>query len=91
MSSADCAVAGPRRVWEDEAAAEVSDEVAVRPSLRTEVGSDESCCSWAAGPVATLSTGNGEREEHRCPRASSGRRAQQGLPGAQHELGERPP
>ena len=71
MSSAACAFADLRRAWEDEAAAKVSDGVAVRRSRRMEGGSDESCCSWITGPVAALATGNGE---HHCTRVPSEQR-----------------
>ena len=60
MSSAGYASAGLRRAWDDELAG-VSDGVVVRPSRRTEGCNDETCCSFAAGPVAALAAGDGER------------------------------
>ena len=55
---AACASIGPRRAWDDESAG-VSDGVVVRPSRRTDGCSDEAHCSWPAGPVAMLATGEG--------------------------------
>ena len=59
MSCAACASVGARRAWDDEPA-RVSDRVAVLPSRRTEVWSDDACCSFPAGPVAVFAAGDGE-------------------------------
>ena len=49
-----------RRAWDDEPAG-VSDGVAVRPSRRTEGCSQDTCCSFPAGPVTALAAGNEEQ------------------------------
>ena len=60
MSNAACASVGVRRAWDDKLAG-VGDGVVVRPSRRMEGCSDDACYSFAAGPVAVLATGDGDR------------------------------
>ena len=60
MRSAACASMEARCAWDEESAG-VSDGVAVRPSCRTDGCSEDACCSFPAGPVATLAAGDGER------------------------------
>ena len=84
-----CASVGARRAWDDEAA-RVSDGGVVWPSRRTEGCWDEACYSFAAGPVAALAAGDGERRGGR-QRASSGRRRWREQPGARGEPEERQP
>ena len=56
MRSAACASMGARCEW-DEQPARVIDGVAVRPPCRTDGCSEDTCCSFPAGPVAA---GDGE-------------------------------
>lgn len=60
MSSVACAFISPRRSWEDEFVAGVSEGVAVRPSTCKNGCTDESCCSRAAGSKVVLATAEGE-------------------------------
>ena len=60
MRSAARASMGARRAWDDEPAG-VSNGVAVRPSRRTEGSGEDACCSFPAGPVATLMAGDVEQ------------------------------
>ena len=59
MSNVACASVGVLRAWDDEPAG-VSDGVAMRSSHCTEGCSNDACCSFAAGLVAALATGDGE-------------------------------
>ena len=46
----------------DKEPAEASEGVAVRPSRLMDGCWDDACCSFPAGPVATLMAGDGERQ-----------------------------